>query len=230
MMKTQAIIVMAGTGDRFKGDQPKLFASLHGKAVFLHAVDMLQICPLIDSIILVVHKDWKKKIVEILNLKTEITKVVNIVEGGATRSESVGRGLKVLAEETDIVLIHDGARPLVTMKMIEDTIKGVQSSSAVTLAVPVKSTIKVVDEETLIVLETLDRRKLWEIQTPQTFQKQVILGAHERNKTPDPTDDASMVEALGIKVKVIQGDYQNIKITTREDIGIAEALLKQREG
>ena len=123
-------------------------------------------------------------------------------------------------------MIHDGARPLITPGLIEDAIRLCFKKKAVVVGVPVKPTIKIVDPKNLFVQKTLVRDTLWEAQTPQVFARELILRAHKVNRCCQPTDDAAMVEALGVAVKILQGDYKNIKITTVEDLNCAEALLK----
>ena len=179
---------------------------------------------LVDSIIIVAHSqklDDIKKLVK----KFRFKKVADVIAGGETRSDSVSRGLKALDKDTEIVLIHDGARPLVTTKTIDEAINCCHNEQAVVTAVPVKPTIKRVDSKKLIVKETLNREDLWEVQTPQVFKKDILLRAHEEGRGTNPTDDAALVEQLGVKVKILMGDYKNIKVTTKEDLIVAEAFL-----
>ena len=153
------------------------------------------------------------------------------LRSNATRAESVRCGLKVLDKEIDLVAIHDGARPLVTAKTIYAAVEAAQKYEAAVSAVPVQSTIKSVDAKTMTVRETLNRSSLWEIQTPQVFQKALIIRAHKEVKIDDPSDYAMLVEKLGVRVKIVMGDYRNIKITTEDDLTVAEAFLSaQRTG
>ncbi len=223
-MKVQAIIPTAGIGQRLKADIPKPFVEICGKPLCVHALEVFQKSPIIESVILVGHTE---NLFEFKNIvkKYDLSKVVKIIAGGATRRASVSNGLKVLDGDTDAVVVHDGARPLVSMQTIQDAVELLKDWEAVVAAVPVKSTIKKVDKKDFLVKETLDRSDLWEIQTPQVFKKDILFQAHEKNKEDTPTDDAMMVEQLGIKVKILSGNYKNIKVTTQEDLTIAEAFF-----
>jgi len=224
-MKIQAIIPTAGSGTRLKADTLKPFVELCGKPLCVYALEAFERNPIIDSVILVGQKERLadfQAIVKRIGLK----KVTGIVAGGQTRRESVSNGLAALDNDTEIVVIHDGARPLVSSEIISDVLSYAQDWDAVVSAVPVKSTIKKVHKKSLCVDRTLDRDDLWEVQTPQVFKKDVLLKAHENHKDNNPTDDAAMVEQLGVQVKISTGDYRNIKVTTLEDLTIAEAFLK----
>ncbi|MBF0522687.1 MAG: 2-C-methyl-D-erythritol 4-phosphate cytidylyltransferase [Candidatus Omnitrophica bacterium] len=224
-MKVEAIIAAAGVGERLKNPLPKPLVKIQGKPIFVHTLEIFEKCSLIDDIILVVHpkhlKDYRK-----YAKAYSLSKVKTVVAGGDCRRDSVLNGLKALDKDTDIVVVHDGVRPLVTPKIITDSIKACRKHPAVIVAVKVKPTIKRVDEQ-LFVEATLKRDKLWEIQTPQVFQKDILLKAYQKTSLPEATDDASLVEEMGVKVKILEGDYRNIKITTPEDLIIAEAFLKQ---
>jgi 2-C-methyl-D-erythritol 4-phosphate cytidylyltransferase len=227
-MKTQAIIPTAGMGTRFKTDLPKPLVDLCGKPLIVYALETFEKSRAIDSVILVGQKERLpelKGIVEQYGFK----KVTQVVAGGKTRRESVSCGLDVLDHDTDIVLVHDGVRPLVSLKVIEGAVALCEKRGAVVVAVPVKPTIKRVNKKDHFVEETLDREELWEIQTPQVFKKDILLKAHQQNKDSNPTDDALMVERLGVRVKIFPGDYKNIKITTMEDLVIAETFLKYQK-
>lgn len=224
-LKTQAIVPAAGSGTRFKSKVPKQFVSLLGKPLIVHTLKRLAQSRLIESIIIVSPAKDITKFIKLIG-QYRLEKIKTIVVGGKTRFESVTNGLKTIDTDTDIVLVHDGARPCVTVKMIDESIKLCHNSAAVTVAVPVKPTIKRVNPKSMMVKETLPREELWEIQTPQTFRKDVLIKAHRKAKGSLATDDASLVEELGVKVKVIKGDYKNIKVTTVEDLIIAESFLK----
>jgi len=224
----QAIIPTAGIGKRLETGLPKPLVELCGKPLCVHTLEVFQRSPVIDSVVLVGHVDHLFDLGNIVK-QYQLRKVTKIVAGGKTRCESVANGLAVLDKDTDIVVVHDGARPLVSLKTISDAVELCRDSEAVVVAVPVKSTIKKVDKKNLLVEETLNREDLWEIQTPQVFKKDVLIKAHEQKKEDVPTDDAMMVEQLGIRVKVLSGDYKNIKITTQEDLTIAEAFCSLRK-
>jgi 2-C-methyl-D-erythritol 4-phosphate cytidylyltransferase len=170
-MKIQAIIPTAGIGRRLKAGVPKPFVDLCGKPLCVHTLEVFEHSPVIDSVVLVGNVEYLfdlGKIVEQYQLK----KVVKIVAGGETRCESVSRGLAVTDEDTAMVVVHDGARPLISPATIEEAVRVCREKEAVVVAVPVKSTIKRIDPADLLVQETLQRESLWEIQTPQVFKKE----------------------------------------------------------
>jgi 2-C-methyl-D-erythritol 4-phosphate cytidylyltransferase len=226
-MKADAVIVSAGKGLRFMEGKKKQFYFLGGKPILAHTLDQFETCPLIRSIHLVVgQEDMDYCLKEIIE-KNKFQKVSKIVPGGKRRQESVKNGMDALPKDTDIVVIHDGVRPFVTKAMIEDSIHSAVRYGAVILAMPVKETIKISNPDGTV-LKTLDRESLWQIQTPQTFQVKVIKEAYYR-ATEDGfigTDDASLVERLGVKVHILPGSYTNIKITTPEDLLLANLFLK----
>jgi 2-C-methyl-D-erythritol 4-phosphate cytidylyltransferase len=225
-MKADAVIVSAGKGLRFMKGKKKQFYSLGGRPVLVHALDKFETCPLIRSILLVVGKEdmdfCLKEIIE----KYKFRKVSQIVPGGKRRQESVKNGIDALPRDADVVAIHDGVRPFVTQVMIEDTLHAALRVGAVVLAMPVKDTIKVSNPDGTV-LKTLDRESLWQIQTPQTFQVNVIKEAYYRAAEDGfvGTDDASLVERLGVTVHILPGSYTNIKITTPEDLFLANLFL-----
>jgi 2-C-methyl-D-erythritol 4-phosphate cytidylyltransferase len=205
----------------------KQFHFLEGKPIVVHTLDRFEACPLVRSILLVAGEEdmdyCLKEIVE----KYRFQKVSQIVPGGKRRQESVKNGIDALPKDTDIVAIHDGVRPFVTRSMIEDSIHSAVRYGAVILAMPVKDTIKMSDPDGAV-LKTLDRESLWQVQTPQTFQVKVIKEAHHKAAEDAfvGTDDASLVERLGVKVHILPGSYTNIKITTSEDLLLANLFLK----
>ncbi|MBF0122444.1 MAG: 2-C-methyl-D-erythritol 4-phosphate cytidylyltransferase [Candidatus Omnitrophica bacterium] len=225
-MNTWVIIPAAGSGERMKVDVPKVFLKIGDWPVIVHALDAFEKCSLIDGIILVGPEEHLKALEGIVR-EAGFKKIRRVVAGGATRTQSVRHGLKALDKDVDVVLVHDGARPLVTPAIIEESIKACSVSGAVVVAVPVKPTLKVVDPRTRVVSETLDRTLVWEVQTPQVFKREIIERAYGGDE--NATDDAALVERLGIPVSVCMGDHRNIKITTPEDLVIAEALLRSRD-
>jgi len=226
-MKADAVIVSAGKGLRFLEGKKKQFTFLGGKPILAHTLNKFETCSLIRSVHLVVGQEdmdyCLKEIVE----KYRFQKVSKIVPGGKRRQESVKNGIDALPKDADIVAIHDGVRPLVTQTMIEDSIHSAARYGAVVFAMPVKETIKMSNPDGTV-LKTLDRESLWQIQTPQTFQVNVIREAHARAIEDGfvGTDDASLVERLGGEVHILPGSYTNIKITTPEDLWIADLFLK----
>ena len=229
MTKADAVIVSAGKGHRFMQGKKKQFYLLADKPILAHTLDKFEKCPLIRSILLVVGQEdldyCMKEIVE----KYQYRKISQVVPGGKRRQESVKNGINVLAKDAEIVVIHDGVRPFVTKQMIEESIRSAVRFKAVAMAMPVKETIKMVQRDGTV-LKTLDRESLWQIQTPQTFQVNVIKEAYYRAIEDGfiGTDDASLVERLGVKVHVLPGAYTNIKITTPEDLILANLLLQMQ--
>ena len=227
-IKVQAIIAAAGTGTRMKSRQPKPFILVKGKPILFYSLAVFEKSPLIHSIVVVAHSSSLKNIEEIVK-KFRFKKVVQIIAGGKTRCESVANGLKVLDKDADYVAVHDAARPLISRQTLEEAVKAAWKNSAAVVAVPVKSTIKEVDPKNLFIQKTLLRDTLWEIQTPQVFRKDILLKAHQAMACYArcaPTDDAVLVEKIGVKVKIVRGDYRNIKVTTKEDLAVAEVFLK----
>jgi 2-C-methyl-D-erythritol 4-phosphate cytidylyltransferase len=226
-MKAVAVIVSAGKGQRFLEGKKKQFYLLADKPILAHTLGKFESCPLIRSILLVVGQEdmdyCLKEIVERYGFR----KVSQIIPGGKRRQESVKNGIDALPEGTEIAVIHDGVRPFVTREMIEDSIRSAERFGAVVMAMPVKETIKMANPDGTI-LKTLDRETLWQIQTPQTFQANVIREAHQKASEEGftGTDDASLVERLGMKVHILPGSYTNIKITTPEDLILANLFLQ----
>jgi 2-C-methyl-D-erythritol 4-phosphate cytidylyltransferase len=222
-MKSQAIIPTAGLGKRFNSAIPKTLIKLNGKPIIVHTLLAFQKSS-VHGVILVVHQDYIAEYKKLLS-QYKLSKVKSVVAGGATRCASVKKGLAAIDENTDFVVIHDGARPLVSSKLINDSIKAAVKYKAVVAAVLMKPTIKRVDAKSLLVQETLNRDELWEVQTPQTFQREILLKAHQKNKDPKAGDDAVLIEKMGHPVKILKGDYKNIKITTPEDLSLAQVFL-----
>jgi len=226
-MKANALIVSAGKGHRFKGEKKKQFYLLADKPILAHTLDKFETCPLIHSIFLVVgEEDMDYSLKEIVE-RYHYKKVSQIIPGGKRRQESVKNGLDLLPLDTEVVVIHDGVRPFVTREMIEESIRSAMRFKAVVFAMPVKETIKLVHPDGTV-LRTLERESLWQVQTPQSFQVDLIKKAYAKAIEDGfiGTDDASLVERLGEKVHILPGAYTNIKITTPEDLLLAKLLLK----
>jgi 2-C-methyl-D-erythritol 4-phosphate cytidylyltransferase len=224
------IIAAAGMSNRMGSKINKQFIAIDNKPILVHTIEKFEKCNLIDEIILVSKEEeveyCRKEIVK----KYRFKKVNNIIRGGKERQYSIYNGLLALSEKTDIVLTHDGARPFIKIEDIEKGIRGVVKYGACVIGVPVKDTIKVVEEDD-IVHHTPKRSLLWSAQTPQCFWKSVIKKGYEHaiNESIVGTDDSSLVEKIGHDVKMIVGSYDNIKITTPEDLIIAESLFKDKE-
>ncbi len=221
-MKTQVIIVAAGTGSRLKSKIPKALVTLKGRPLVAWSLKIFETCSLIDGIILVGHKNYLK---EFRKIASCFKKVVAVVAGGAKRADSVRLGLSAIDQDDSIVLVHDAARPLIDESSIKRLSQALKNYEAAILAIPVKSTIKKVDGKNICVEQTLPRHLLWEAQTPQGFHQQVLVEAHRQRIKEEATDDALLVEKMGIRVKVVMGNQRNIKITTEQDLHMAEQLL-----
>lgn len=219
-----AIIVAAGSGTRFASETPKQFHELAGKPVLAHAVAAFEECAAVDAIIVVISPSDRRRF-ESIRERFPISKLQIVVDGGATRAESVRNGLSAATPETSVVCVHDGARPLVTIDDIVRTIEKATDVGAACLAVGVTDTIKQVDGDRIVA--TVDRRDLRRAVTPQAFRYDVLLRAFEKGPVDESISDESMlVERTGDPVAFVSGSSRNIKITHRDDIAIAEALLK----
>ena len=221
-----AIIVAAGASRRMQG-RDKLWTPLAGRIILARTIDVFEASPLIDNIVLVPSSERLADTRALCN-NEGWHKIAAIVPGGARRQDSVCAGLDALAAVTPTtqwVMIHDAARPMVTPAILEAGLKAAQEYQAAIAAVPVKDTIKLVQEGR--VMTTLDRSQLWAIQTPQVFSFPLIHQAHHSPAAMgDVTDDASLVEQLGHPVTIFPGAYTNLKITTEEDLFLAEALIQ----
>ena len=221
-----AVIVSAGNSTRMGGIN-KQFLELDGAPVIVNTITIFQRCHMIDEIIIVTRESDIDEIAKLVE-KNDFYKVSNIVPGGETRQLSVYEGVTSTSNIADLVVIHDGARPLVTVKVIEETIRAAAEYGAAATGVKVKDTVKVVDDKDNII-DTPNRAYMRFIQTPQVFDKNLYLDAVKNVKnSKDFTDDCKLIEAYGKTVKFVDGDYENIKITTPEDIDLAESYIKRR--
>jgi 2-C-methyl-D-erythritol 4-phosphate cytidylyltransferase len=224
-----AIIVAAGKGKRMGTQISKQFLLLEGKEILAHTVGRFEQFSKIQEIILVSGRNDLEEVRAMVR-SYGWKKVTAIVAGGKERQDSVKCGLNALSKQTEIVLIHDGVRPFVTEEMIDCSIDAARKYDGCVLGVQAKDTLKICDQNGFV-LETPERSAMWHIQTPQTFSKECIEKAYEKAEQQGflGTDDASVAEFAGMKIKVIQGSYQNIKITTKEDILIGACFLKEEE-
>ncbi|MBE9537185.1 MAG: 2-C-methyl-D-erythritol 4-phosphate cytidylyltransferase [Proteobacteria bacterium] len=227
MTKVSAIIPAAGSGKRMGGNTSKQYLQIGGRPIIVETLSVFQKAGIINDIILVApaaELAASKEIIEAARL----SKVIAVIEGGAERQDSIRNGLALLKNDTDLVIVHDGVRPFITEEMIESSVAAAKEAGAAIVAVPVKDTVK--RAEGLSVIETVPRDELWLAQTPQAFRCDIIKKAYsEAGKNSFiGTDDASLVEAMGKRVKIVPGSYENIKITTAEDLIFAEAILKNR--
>jgi len=230
-MKTIAIIAAGGQGKRIiaadsERKLPKQFLMLKDKPVLAHTVEKFERCELVDEIVVAVPEDYLGYCSQAIVDKYGFRKVRKVICGGEERQDSVYLGLKACPNNTSIVVIHDGVRPLISVDRISESIKICQEKKAVVVAVPVKETVKRVEQGNIVT--TLERSRLWFTQTPQTFEYKLILDAYGRAEEDNSvgTDDSVLVERLGHEVTILEGDYRNIKITTMEDLHAAEKLLE----
>ena len=223
-----AIILAAGKGSRMNAGMNKQFILLSGKPLLAHTLEAFQNCRAIDSIILVAGREELKLCQEQIVDVYGFDKVDKLVEGGSVRQQSVFNGIMQLQENCSVVVIHDGARPIVPGRIIERCIEGAEEYGAVSAGIPAKETIKVLDSKGFVKY-TPERDKVWITQTPQAFKPEIIRKAHKSAAAEgiSGTDDAFLVEITGMKVKMIECSYENIKVTTPEDIIIAETLMSK---
>ena len=220
------VIVAAGTGSRMKMGINKQFIKLEGKEIIAYTIEKFYNNSNIEDIVVVVKEDesefFKKEILDKYNFKN-----IKIAYGGKERQDSVYNGLKLLDKKCDVVLIHDGARPFVSDKIIYNCIEEVKEHKAIVVGVPVKDTIKIIDNDKNIV-DTPNRSVLWAVQTPQTFDYNILIDAYKDAFKSGfyGTDDAMLVERIGYKVKMVEGSYNNIKITTQEELSVGSQILK----
>ncbi|MFF2890669.1 2-C-methyl-D-erythritol 4-phosphate cytidylyltransferase [Paenibacillus sp. NPDC057967] len=224
--KWGVVIVAAGRGTRMGTSESKQYLHLANKPILVHTLELFQRLSFVNEISLVVGADDIERCQSWVR-EYGISKVTAVLGGGQERQHSVLRGLEQLT--SDWVMVHDGVRPLVMEAAVENCCRTALAGGAAVLAVPVKDTIKQVDQGGVIV-STPDRRSLWAIQTPQAFRRVLLLEAHRRASEEGflGTDDAMVVERMGAPVTVAEGDYTNIKITTPDDLPYAEFLLGQR--
>ena len=222
--KVAVVIAAAGTSQRLAG-LDKIFSPVAGNPLLAYVISVFQSCLSIHEIVLVLNEinlEQGRKLVKDYGF----SKVTQICPGGARRQDSVRRGLELL-QDCAWVVIHDGARPCLTVDLIERGLEEAQETGSAIAAVPVKDTIKVAGNSGLIE-ETPNRDSLWIAQTPQVFRFDIIMPAY-RQANYEVSDDASLVEAAGYKVKIYMGSYDNIKVTTPEDLTLAEAILRKRD-
>ncbi|MFC1991028.1 2-C-methyl-D-erythritol 4-phosphate cytidylyltransferase [Chloroflexota bacterium] len=222
--KVGAVIVAAGESKRMDG-MDKVFAPLGGEPLLMRATRAFQECPEVSQIVVAVSGENREKC-QHLTAGEEWSKVSDICLGGKRRQDSVAAGLKLL-DKCDWVIIHDGARPFVTVELINRGLEAAEETGAAIAAVPVTDTIKLAEGDGTV-MGTPPRHNLWAVQTPQVFRFDIITEAYRRAKG-DVTDDASLVEKLGYKVKIYRGSYDNIKITTPDDLALAEVLWKKHD-
>lgn len=219
------IIPAAGSGSRMNSSTNKQFLELDGKPIIIHTLLIFDDIESVKEIIIVAKETEINTFVDLLK-NYKLKKKIKFVVGGATRQESVHNGILAIDKKTDYVVVHDGARPFIKQEKIISMFDEVQKQKAVIMAVPTKDTIKRVDYNNTVI-NTLNRKELWNVQTPQMFERKLIEKAYNKALESDfmGTDDSSLVEFMGEKVSVIMGSYNNIKITTAEDLIFGEIIL-----
>jgi 2-C-methyl-D-erythritol 4-phosphate cytidylyltransferase len=227
--KVTALIIAAGMGRRMGKAVAKQFLPLGDKPLLAHTLLVFQRSAEIDEIIPILSQEDIENCLRNVIERYHISKVKTLVVGGKERQDSVANGLQKLEKDTSVVLVHDGVRPFVTTEMIKETVDLAKKGECVVVGVPIKDTIKEVDEAGII-RHTLERSRLWAIQTPQVFPLNILKRAYEESYKHKVygTDEATLVERAGGKVRVIMGSYENIKITTPEDLVLAEEILRRR--
>lgn len=224
-MEYQVIIPAAGSGKRMGAGRNKLFIEVDGRPIILHTLDVFASDLHCEKIILVIQPSDESYFREIMYGHPSSAKAI-FVYGGEERQHSVYNGLKAASEQ--IILVHDGARPFIRQQTIGRLVQAAHDSGAAIAAVPVKDTIKRADQKRVV--ETVERSGLWQVQTPQAFHLPILISAHEQAKERGylGTDEASLVEKVGLPVMIIESDYDNIKLTTPEDLYFAEAIMAKR--
>jgi 2-C-methyl-D-erythritol 4-phosphate cytidylyltransferase len=224
--RISAVIAAAGGSERF--GENKIFAELFGEPVILRTLRAFEESPVISEIVLVTRGGDMERAAALAR-ENNITKLAQVTTGGKTRAESVLSGLFAVSKKAGIIAIHDGARPLVTPEIIEEAVRKAEKRHAAAPAVPVKATVKLAKGG--VVISTPERGHLYETQTPQAFTAELIKAAVELavREGRAPSDDCCAVEAMGVAVYLTRGSYENIKLTTPEDMALAEAILKGRE-
>jgi len=237
-----AIVPAGGIGKRFGATTNKAFCTLLGRPLLAWTIGALQASPWIGEIIPVIREADMQEALGLFE-SCGFSKVKRLAPGGKERQDSVYHGLKLVSRKSGVVLIHDGARPLVTAEIVAAALAGLEDFDGVVVAVPVKDTIKQAVTGTVgggkagvvgppVVHKTMNRESLWAVQTPQVFRLETLLRAYDNAKSEGftGTDDSSLVERIGGRVRIVAGSYENIKITTPEDILVAEQLLKTGRG
>jgi len=229
MSKVTALVPAAGMGKRMGKAVAKQFLPLGDKPMLAHTLLAFQRSSEIDEIIPILSEEDMETCLRDVIEAFHLTKVKTLVVGGKERQDSVYNGIRKLEKDAAVILVHDGVRPFVTHEMIRECVEAARKGECVAVGVPLKDTIKQVDEKG-IVRQTLERSGLWAIQTPQAFPVKVLRKAYDESQKNNVygTDDATLVERAGNKVRVLMGSYENIKITTPEDLILAEEILKRR--
>ncbi len=228
-MKITAIIAAGGIGSRMKSEKGKLFLELAGIPILELTLRAFEENRKINEIIIPAFENDIQKIADLIK-SNGFKKIIKIIKGGDVRQTSVYNAVKEVSVDSDYVLVHDGARPFISQIILDRVIEQVVIHKAVVVAVKAKDTIKIVDENGLV-KSTPDRNNIWQIQTPQAFTFDIVKSVYEKAEKDGfiGTDDSMLAERAGIQVKIVEGSYENIKVTTPEDICLGESILKSRQ-
>ena len=229
-LNTVAIIPAGGAGHRMQGHTAKQYLHLNHLPLLVHTLRRFQISPIIQAIYLVVPPEDQDTVRISIVDRHGLSKVVKILPGGQERQDSVRNAVEALDGDVKIVMVHDAVRPFISEGLIRQIVAEAAAEGAAIVAVPAKDTVKICDEANRVI-HTPDRGRVWLTQTPQAFRREIIVHAYEAAYRENfyGTDDAGLVERTGVAVKVIPGTYDNIKITTPDDLVLAEVLMKKKE-
>lgn len=228
--RTVAVVAAAGRSERMGGGGNKVFLPLVDRPLLAHTLGVFEACPMVDEVVVAVgegEEDFcRREVVEAFELR----KVTGVIRGGASRQETVGLALRFVGSAAGAVVVHDGARPLLPVGLLERAIELGRQQGAVVVGLPARDTVKRVEPTVSRVVETLDRRELWLIQTPQVFWLDLLQMAYRRaaERGLTATDDAGLVEGLKHAVLVLAGSEENLKVTTPLDLVLARAILENR--
>lgn len=226
-MKYTVVLPAAGSGKRMKADRNKLLLELSGKPIFIYTLEVFDRDPNCEGMWLAVKED-ERELIEAYVERYRIKKVKGYATGGAERQDSVRAGLEMAAGQCEVVLVHDAARPFISPIVIRELVEQANESGAAIAGVPVKDTIKKVRES--VITETVNRAELWMIQTPQAFRYKLLMEAAQRAKADGflGTDEAMLVERMGHPVQIVESTYDNVKMTTPDDLIYGKAILASR--
>ncbi len=230
-MHVNVVIVAAGKGTRLQSELPKPFLSIAGSPILVHTLRRFAPIEAIRRMVVVVAAEREALCQEVLHTHGPWPQPITVVHGGAERQDSVRNGLAALETQCEVVVIHDAARPFISVEVIQRSIDAATEAGSAVVATPVRDTIKRADAQHTI-RETVSRQDLWLAQTPQTFQVEVIRAAHRwaQQRGMAGTDDASLVEQMGRPVRIVPSDALNFKITTPDDLALAQAVLQAPNG
>ncbi len=226
-MHVNVVIVAAGKGTRLQSELPKPFLSIAGSPILVHTLRRFASIETVRRIVVVVAAEREALCREVLHTHGPWPQPITVVHGGAERQDSVRNGLAALETQCEVVVIHDAARPFIRVEAIQRSIDAAAKAGSAVVATPVRDTVKRADAQHTI-RETVSRHDLWLAQTPQTFRVEVIRAAHRwaQQRSITGTDDASLVEQMGRPVRLVPGDALNFKITTPDDLALAQAVLQ----